>query len=169
MGLFDKFKGEFGKTQNYLNIDKKLTFCRCGNITSQGICEICATNMKNKKKYSPNELNRLWLDKFLIPLSEKYDENFEQISLKDYFNLDEDQETHIIYRIIRCIVFNEFEGDICIFFNEILKETKNNENTIKSIVNNIRTLIIGEFYDGGFNILDPFQLYLQSIKLLKIL
>ena len=117
VGLFDKFKGEFGKTQNYLNIDKKLSFCSCGNITSRDICEICATNMKNKKKYSPNELNRLWLDKFLIPLSERYNENFEQISLKDYFKLDETQESHIIYRILRNIVFNEFEGDICTFFN----------------------------------------------------
>lgn len=167
VGLFDKFKGEFGKTQNYLNIDKKLSFCSCGNITSRDICEICATNMKNKKKYSPNELNRLWLDKFLIPLSERYNENFEQISLKDYFKLDETQESHIIYRILRNIVFNEFEGDICTFFNEILKETKNNENIIKSIVNNIRTIIIDEFYDGGFKYTRSISVIPSEHKIVK--
>ena len=153
MSLIDKFKNKMeisGNTQNYLNIDQKLSFCRCGNITNKNICEICATNMKNKKKYSPNELNRLWFDNFLIPLSERYNENFEEISLRDYFKLNETQENHIIYRIIRSIVFEEFGKDICIFFNEILKETKNNENIIKSIVNNIRTTIIDEFYDGGF-------------------
>lgn len=155
MKFFSKSKKknkENGKKKNKFNFDTTLFFCNCGNVTdliADINCFICLSPKKDMIPFSPSELNEIVHNKIVIPLSEKYNQNFEKISLKDYFDLDETQENHLIYRLVRGSVFKEFEGDIFDFFNEMLKETKNDDK-ISLIAETIETDVINDFYEKGF-------------------
>ena len=151
-GKSKKKNKENEKKKNKLNFDKTLFFCKCGNVTDLIIdlnCNICLSPKKDMTPFSPTELNEIVHNKIVIPLSEKFNQDFEKISLKDYFNLDETQENHLIYRLVRGSVFKEFEGDIFDFFNEMLKETKNDDK-ISLIAKTIETDVINDFYEKGF-------------------
>lgn len=151
MGLFDKFKNkkEDIKTSNSQNNGLTLGFCTCGNLTDSKYCDVCSKFISNSKKFSQEEFDQILHDKIILPLSDKYAVNFEEISLKDYFNLEENEESHILYRLMRAIVFEEY-GDISVFFEKILEETKNINDVEETIMNNIKSEIIEEFNNNGY-------------------
>ena len=152
MGLFDKFKNkkEDIKIDNSKINEFKLGFCTCGNLTDSKYCDVCSQFISNKKKFSQSEFDEILHDKIIIPLSSKYGINFEEISLKDHFNLDEDEESHILYRLMRAIVYEEINEDISEFFENLLDETKKKKDIEETIMDNIKSDIIEEFYNDGY-------------------
>lgn len=125
-------------------------FCQCGNMTSDQYCRLCNSyGYQLKKTISVVEYAQIWYNKVIIPLSKKYNQNFEETDLKEYFNLSSSQESHIVYRIMYVILFDEIKTDIVDFFEDIVNETKNYNNLEEAILNNIKKDIISSFYEDG--------------------
>ncbi len=151
MGLFDKIKNKKDDYKNKITSDDvSLGFCSCGNISSNKYCEICSRFISNRKRVSLNEYNQIINDEIIASLSEKYSTNFNEISLKDYFNLNQTQENHIIYKLIKAIVYDENDDNIPELFEKILDETIKVENEKETIMKNIKSEIVEKFYNGGY-------------------
>ena len=94
------------KCGNRISFNDTLGFCGCGNMTAEQYCRLCNVyGYRLKKTTSVEEYNQIWHNEVIIPLSNKYNEDFSKINLKDYFNLTSSQENHIIYRIMYAILF----------------------------------------------------------------
>lgn len=156
MGLFDKLKNKTENNENkyktFVNLDKNdsLGFCTCGNLTTEKYCNICSKFISNKKRVSMTEFNQITHDKIIIPLSNEYDVNFEEIELKDYFNLDSNEEKHIIYRLMRAIMYEEMDENIHDFFEKIVNQTKNKNDIEKTIMDKIKSETLNKFYNTGY-------------------
>ena len=141
MGLFDKLKNinEPEKNNNQVNINPNIRngigFCPCGNTTYELYCRNC--NKKILKNFSSNEYYDLFNNNIIIPLSSKYDVDFKEVSIANYFNLTSKQTEHVIYLLMHNIIFNNLDGDIINYFEDIIEETKNNGN-IDSAFENVK-------------------------------
>ncbi len=124
-------------------------FCSCGNVEGHSFrCIVCSRN--SKKEITHEEFNQIVYNQFFIPLSKEYNKKISKNNFKEYFNLTNDEASHIIYIIVYSILFEKVDGDIVEFFKKVLKETKQNYADIeKALVNKIKQKLIKEFNNEG--------------------
>lgn len=124
-------------------------FCSCGNIEGHpSSCIVCHRN--SKKEITHEEFNQILNNQFFIPLSKKYNQNLSKTNFKEYFNLTNEEASHIIYIIVYNILFEKLDGDIVEFFKKVLEETKQNYADIeKALSNKIKKKLSEEFNNDG--------------------
>lgn len=100
-------------------------------------CNGCGTRMpfdKDLLNLHEDQMLRL-TNKFLVPISIKYNVNFRKTHLKDYFNLDENQESQIFSMVAERIKTNPNE-DIVPYFESVLEQINGKMDIGSSIDNN---------------------------------
>lgn len=132
-----------------VSFNDNFAFCSCGNMTNGENCILCKHYQIKFNPISVEEYNQIWYNEIIVPLSNKYDKDFSKIYLREHFNLTPIQESHIIYRIMYAIKFNEIKDDIIEFVEKIIEETRNYDDIEEAILNNIKLDIISSFYDNG--------------------
>ena len=80
--------------------------CSCGNVSEREYCNLCNTT-RNKKELIAERYYLIWHNQVIIPLSKNYDVDLSKNNFKKYFNLTNEEEAHIIYKIVHSILFDK--------------------------------------------------------------
>ncbi len=123
--------------------------CSCGNIMSNNYCNICR-GKGTKKQLISDEYYLIWHNQVIIPLSEEYNTDLTKNNFKSYFNLTNEEENHIIYKMVHHVLFDKIDGNVVDFFKQVFDETKRNyKNIEESIFNLVEQEITNEFNNDG--------------------
>lgn len=134
-------------------------FCSCGSVQYATYCNLCS-NAGYKERLTSEEFYQMWHNQVIIPLSKEYNKDLSKGELKQFFNLNNEQYNHIVYRMIYSIAHKKIEGEVTEFFKTILEETKNNyEDIEKSILNLVKQNIKDMFNNDGIS-----AFYTSTIK-----
>ena len=151
--FFLKKKYRFGTSycQNCgerINNSENTNFCHdCGTYIPSTIDNYSATPFGHEK------YQMRFINKFIVPLSEAYNENFRKTTLSQYFNITPNQESHIIFLIMNDLV-NGNDINSVELFKEYLEETLNHKDSKKEILSFIETKLTQAFNNDGIRIAD---------------
>lgn len=152
--------GRFFKANKDL-ISHDVIFCQnCGEsmrFNQSGHCINCVTQIPSSFKYGTTELKhevcqKLLVNDFFVPLSNEYKINFRKTTLSEYFDITYDQESHIIYLIIKKLIEDDKSTDIVDYFKKCLDETINRTDIKQDILDLIEPVINDVFNSEGFDI-----------------
>ena len=150
------FKKKYRSTEAYCqNCGKKII-----NLNKSFYCDDCGTPIpSNLNRYSTTPLSHeeyqlIFINKFIVPLSAHYNENFRKTTLSQYFDISPNQESHIIFLIMNDLVNENFNGNIIEKFKEYLEETINLEDPKKEILSFVSSMIKDAFNSTGIGIAD---------------
>jgi len=135
-------------------------FCQnCGKQISDAdqskFCNNCGTRIPINTKHKLNnfilheEYISMLTNRLLVPLSNEYNVNFRKTTIREYFNITKEQESHIFYRLIEKNRVSPNE-DLVQYFKSILDETKNNsDNTVNEIIRVAKESLTNSFNGSG--------------------
>lgn len=150
------FKGRFKSREAYCqNCGKKTT-----DLLNTNFCVDCGTFIpSNTDIYSTTTLSHekyqlIFINRFIVPLSEAYNVNFRKTTLSQYFNITPSQESHIIFLIMNKLVNEDLSVDSVELFRECLEETVNHTDTKTEALSFIKTKLTNAFNNKGISIED---------------
>ena len=150
------FKKKYRSTEAHCqNCGKKII-----NLKKSFYCDDCGTAIpSNFNHYATTgipheEYQLIFINKFIVPLSKHYNENFRKTTLSQYFDITPKQESHIIFLIMNDLVNENPNADVIENFKKYLEETTNLEDPKKEILAHISSMLKEAFNNKGINISD---------------
>lgn len=150
------FKNKYRVTEAYCqNCGKKITYLNTSNY-----CQNCGTAIpSNSNLYSTTNLTHekyqlIFINKFIVPLSKHYNENFRKTTLRQYFDISQKQESHIIFLLMNDLINENSNVNVIENFKKYLEETINFEDPKKEILDYISSILNNAFNNKGISISD---------------
>ena len=150
------FKRKFRPNETYCqNCGKKVI-----NRNQANYCDDCGTFIPplttgySTTMHPHEEYQLIFINKFIVPLSEHYNENFRKTTLSQYFNITQTQESHIIFLVMNDLIHEDLCIDVIERFKQYLEETKNRKNSKEEILDEITTKLTDSFNNKGISISD---------------
>ena len=150
------FKKKFRPFETYCqNCGKKFS-----NIKTINYCPDCGTlippysDIYAATTLSHEKYQLTFINKFIVPLSKHYNENFRKTHLRQYFDISKKQESHIIFLIMNDLINDNSNVNVIDNFKKYLEETINLENPKKEILTYISSILKDAFNNEGISISD---------------
>lgn len=150
------FKRKYRSSEAYCqNCGKKIInlktsfYCNdCGVIIPSNLNHYATTGISHE------EYQLKFINQFIVPLSKHYNENFRKTTLRQYFDISQKQESHIIFLIMNDLINENPNVNIVENFKRYLDETINLEDPKKEILNRISSMLKESFNNKGISISD---------------